>query len=444
MNAWLHPSVGLVGRILAIVLLTILIEFCASTVLYDRASSLRVREDEAHRVAEHLASASRVMIQRNPAERPVVAARLSSKNFTVRWLPTMPPTPPMSAALIDMRDQITAWEPTLNDHSLHLYLKEPGRGGTVAGGMMLADGSWIAFKAPQLVDEGKFRVTWFAMMGVIATGASLIAILLIRWTLRPVRTLSKAAALIGHGQEVEPVPEQGGGEVRGLIRAFNDMQARIHSLIADRTEALAAVGHDLRTPLSRLQLRAEAIGDARLRSAISTDVREMEGMVSSLLAYLGGEDDPEPRQRVDIAVMMATLVDEVEDAGGVATYAGLDHVESAIRPVGFKRAMRNIVENAAKYGDRVAVTVGADDGALVIVVEDDGPGIAPDKLEEVLKPFVRLDPARGRNTGGLGLGLAISVRAIEREGGGLSLANRAQGGLCVTVRLPKEIAAVAA
>lgn len=438
MNAWLHPSVGLVGRILAIVLLTILIEFCASTVLYDRASNLRVREDEAHRVAEHLASASRVMIQRQPAERPAVAARLSSKNFMVRWLPVMPPTPPMSAALIDMRDQITAWEPVLSDHHLHLYLKAPGRGGTVAGGIMLADGSWLAFKAPQLVDENKFRVAWFAMMGVIAIGVSLIAILLIRWTLRPVRTLSKAAALIGHGQEVEPIPEHGGGEVRGLIRAFNEMQSRIHSLIADRTEALAAVGHDLRTPLSRLQLRSEAISDDALRGAISTDVREMEGMVSSLLAYLGGEDDPEARQRVDVAVMVATLVDEVEDAGGVASYDGLDHAERLVRPVGFKRAMRNIVENAAKYGDRVAVHVLDEDGALVIIVEDDGPGIAPDMLDEVLKPFIRLDPARGRNTGGLGLGLAISARAIEREGASLTLVNREQGGLRVTVRLPRE------
>jgi signal transduction histidine kinase len=438
LNAWLHPSVGLVGRILAIVLLTILIEFCASTVLYDRASNLRVREDEAHRVAEHLASASRVMIQRQPAERPAVAARLSSKNFMVRWLPVMPPTPPMSAALIDMRDQITAWEPVLSDHHLHLYLKAPGRGGTVAGGIMLADGSWLAFKAPQLVDENKFRVAWFAMMGVIAIGVSLIAILLIRWTLRPVRTLSKAAALIGHGQEVEPIPEHGGGEVRGLIRAFNEMQSRIHSLIADRTEALAAVGHDLRTPLSRLQLRSEAISDDALRGAISTDVREMEGMVSSLLAYLGGEDDPEARQRVDVAVMVATLVDEVEDAGGVASYDGLDHAERLVRPVGFKRAMRNIVENAAKYGDRVAVHVLDEDGALVIIVEDDGPGIAPDMLDEVLKPFIRLDPARGRNTGGLGLGLAISARAIEREGASLTLVNREQGGLRVTVRLPRE------
>ncbi|MDF0545813.1 ATP-binding protein [Sphingobium sp. H39-3-25] len=443
MNAWLHPSVGLVGRILAIVLLTILIEFCASTVLYDRASNLRVREDEAHRVAEHLASASRVMIQRQPAERPAVAARLSSKNFSVRWLPVMPPAPPMSAALIDMRDQVIAWEPALNDHHLHLYLKAPGRGGTVAGGIMLADGSWLAFKAPQLVDENKFRVAWFAMMGVIAIGVSLIAILLIRWTLRPVRTLSKAAALIGHGQEVEPIPEHGGGEVRGLIRAFNEMQSRIHSLIADRTEALAAVGHDLRTPLSRLQLRSEAISDDALRAAISTDVREMEGMVSSLLAYLGGEDDPEARQRVDVAVMVATLVDEVEDAGGLASYEGLDHAERSVRPVGFKRAMRNIVENAAKYGDRVAVTVQDDDGALVIIVEDDGPGIAPDMLDEVLKPFIRLDPARGRNTGGLGLGLAISARAIELEGASLTLMNREEGGLRVTVRLPREAPASA-
>jgi two-component system osmolarity sensor histidine kinase EnvZ len=437
LKAVFHPSVGLVGRILAIVLLTVLIEFLASTVLYDRASSLRVREDEAHRVAEHLATASRVLVQRPPAERPAIAARFSSKNFTVRWLGAMPPLPPMSAALNDMREQITAWEPGLSDHHLHLYLKDL-RGGTVTGSIMLADGSWMAFQAPQLVNQKKFRLAWFAMMGVIAVGVSLIAMLLIRSTLRPVRTLSRAAERIGHGQEVEPIAETGGEEVRGLIRAFNEMQARIHSLIADRTEALAAVGHDLRTPLSRIQLRAEGIGDGRLRQAISTDVREMEGMVSSLLAYLGGENDPEPLQRVDLAVMAATLADQVQDAGGDARYAGPAHLEWSVRPMGFKRALRNIVENAAKYGDRVVVTVREGDGGAEILVEDDGPGIAEDRMADALKPFVRLDPARGRNTQGLGLGLAITARAVAREGGRLTLANRPEGGLRVTVFLPDQ------
>lgn len=439
MKALLHPSVGIVGRILAIVLLTILVEFCAGTILYDRASGLRVREDEANRMAEHLATSARVMIQRAPPERPAMANRLSSGNFTVRWQRTLPPPSPMSADLFDMRDQIVEREPVLANHDLRLYLREPGRRTIVTGSLRLDDGTWLTFNAPQLVEEGKFRFAWIAMMIGVAVSLSLIAALLIRATLRPVRRLSIAAARIGHGEQ-EIIPETGVSEVRDLIRAFNEMQGRIHSLIADRVEALAAVGHDLRTPLARLQLRAEGIDDPRLRDAIGHDVREMSAMVSSLLAYLGGDEDPETPQRVDIAVLAATIVDDISDAGGVADYAGPDHLTHVVRPVGFKRALRNIVENAAKYGDSLRVTL--EDGAdhLLLHVDDDGPGIAPDRLQDVFRPFVRLDDARGRDTQGLGLGLAIAVRAVEIEGGSIALANRPEGGLRVTIRLDRAAA----
>lgn len=440
MRALLHPSVGLAGRIVAIVLLTILIEFCASTLLYDRASRVRVREDEAHRVAEHLASALRVVGQRSAHERPGMASRLSTKNFYVEWVTAPPAIPPMSADLRDMRDQIVIWEPVLAAHDLRLYLKEPGRKGLVTGTLRVPGGGWLSFRAPHLVDEGKFRIAWMAMMLVVAIGVALIAGLLLRATLRPLRHLSDAAAHVGD-REQAPIPESGGGEVRRLIRAFNDMQGRIHSLIKDRTEALAAVGHDLRTPLARLQLRAESIADDELRQEIEEDVTEMSAMVASLLAYLGGEDDPEPAQPVDIAVMAATLVDEIADRTGRAEYQGPNHLEHAVRPVGFKRAVRNLVENAAKYGQTVIVTImePTEGDYVVLSVEDDGPGISPARLEDVLRPFVRLDAARGRDTQGLGLGLAIALRAVEREGGTLRLSNKPESGLKAEIRLPRTV-----
>jgi signal transduction histidine kinase len=431
----MHPSVGLVGRILAIVLLTILIEFCASTILYDRASSLRVREDEAHRVAEHLAVAARVVSERPEADRPAAAEGLSTKNFVVRWAASLPPRPPMSADLMEMRRQIAGWEPILARDGLRLYLKEPGRGGVVTGSVELPDGSWLLFKAPLLVSEQKFRIAWIAMMLVVAVALSLIASLLVRWTLRPLRTLSEAAVRFGHG-EPSPVPDMGSGEIRRLVRAFNVRQARIHSLISDQVEALAAVGHDLRTPLARLMLRADAIPDQTLRISMSEDIAEMERMVASLLAYLGGDDDPETPVRVDLASMVSSLVDEISDRGGTASLTAPDHLEHVVRPGGFKRAVRNLVENAAKYGSAMHVTLEANPVAIILTVEDDGPGIAEDEIANVLKPFVRLDTARGRDTKGLGLGLAIAVRAIEREGGALELSNHPEGGLRARITLP--------
>lgn len=438
MKAVLHPSFGLVGRILAIVLLTILVEFFAGTVLYDRASNLRVREDEANRVAEHLASASRVMTQRAPLERPALASRFSSPHFEVSWQKYAPSAPPMSADLQEMRSQIVAREPILDNHQLRLYLTQPGRGTLVTGSLRLDDGTWLTFTAPQLVKESKFRIAWIAMMVVVAVGLSLIATLMIRATLHPVRRLAIAAGRIGHGEQ-EHIDEVGVSEVRDLIRAFNDMQARIHSLIADRVEALAAVGHDLRTPLARLHLRAESIDDDQLRHAIGEDVREMAAMVSSLLAYLGGDEDPESPQPVDLAVTAATLVDDMTDQGFEAAYSGPDHLTQILRPVGFKRALRNIIENAVKYGDAAYLGLQEREGAILLSVEDNGPGIAEDRLQDVMRPFVRLDDARGRNTQGLGLGLAIAVRAVEMENGRIALSNRPTGGLRVEITLPRRI-----
>ena len=232
------------------------------------------------------------------------------------------------------------------------------------------------------------------------------------------------------------VPEAGPAELRHVIRAFNAMQARIHRLIADRTQALAAVGHDLRTPLARMQLRTDAIADPDLRRAFSADVSEMEALVGSVLSYLAGDDDPEAPVRMDVAVLAATIVDDAFDHGGDATYAGDDHLEAAVRPIGLKRALGNLVENALHYGHRARVSVHAEAGEVIVRVDDDGPGIPEERMADVLQPFARLDPARSRNTSGLGLGLAIVVRAAEADGGTLHLANRPEGGLRAELRLP--------
>jgi signal transduction histidine kinase len=269
-------------------------------------------------------------------------------------------------------------------------------------------------------------------MIVLSAGA-----LLFGRTLRPMRMLARAAERIGRGGGVT-LPEAGPGEVRRVIRAFNAMQARIHQLIGDRTQALAAVGHDLRTPLARMQLRTDSIADPGLRRAFEADVTEMEAMVGSLLAYLGGENDPEAPVRTDVAVMAATVVDDMIDRGEAASYDGADHVEATVRAMGLKRAIANLVENALHYGGCARVAVLEAGEELVIRVDDDGPGIPADRIEDAVRPFSRLDPARGRNTRGLGLGLAIVARAAELEGGMLHLENRAEGGLRAELRLPRR------
>jgi signal transduction histidine kinase len=169
---------------------------------------------------------------------------------------------------------------------------------------------------------------------------------------------------------------------------------------------------------------------------VQNDLAEMEAMVTSLMAFLGGESEPERPVLVDIAVLCASIVDDAADHGHDATYVGPDHFERAVRRSGFRRAVVNLVENALHYGGSATLTLAIEDGATVIRVEDDGPGIPDESLADVLEPFVRLDTARKRDTVGFGLGLSIVLRAVEAEGGRLELHNRDAGGLCAAIVLP--------
>jgi signal transduction histidine kinase len=186
-----------------------------------------------------------------------------------------------------------------------------------------------------------------------------------------------------------------------------------------------------------LQLRLEGLADVEARDAMSGDLAEMEAMIDSLLAFLGGEKNGEPSVRTDIAVTVATVVDAFQDQDADVTYDGPDHLEINAHPMLLRRAVINLVENALHYGHRAEVSVERRSGEVLIRVDDDGPGIPEDKLEEVLRPFARLDQARQRNTRGLGLGLAIVAKAVDQEDGTLTLANRPEGGLRVEIRLPQ-------
>jgi signal transduction histidine kinase len=428
-------SIGILGQILAILLLTVLIEFGASTFLYERASRFSLHEDEARRLAEHLVIARKLVAERPPELRPGLANELTTERYHLHWARVLPPPPPLAPELDRTRHQIIAWEPSLERTDLRLRLTSPGRKSTISGGLRLSDGSWLYFSTREAVSRWDF-VTGRALLALVpAIALFIIGGLLIRNALSPIRRLARATERVGVGVQLG-LPEQGTSEVRGLIRAFNTMQERIHRLIAERTQALAAVGHDIRTPLARLQLRLDSVADDALQDAMGRDIAEMEAMVASLLAFLGGEQDPEAAGRVDLAILLRTLADDFSDRGHPTEYIGAESLEAMIRAMGMRRAVTNLLENAFHHGTHARVSLNAMAENIVIAVEDDGPGIAEDRLAEVLLPFARLDSARSRNTGGLGLGLAIVVQAVERERGRLHLSNRPQGGLRVEITLP--------
>ena len=225
--------------------------------------------------------------------------------------------------------------------------------------------------------------------------------------------------------------------MRDLIHAFNEMQQRVYESMTNRTQSMLAIGHDLRTPLSRMQLRVESLDlDEETREGMSADLGEMRHMLESLQAFVESGGSRLPAERIDVAVMAQTLVDTAADNGADATFHGLESLEIMARPVSVRRALSNLIENALHYAGSVRVTVQRVDGAAELQFDDDGPGIPAERIDDVLQPFVRLDTARARDTPGMGLGLAIVRRAIQLDNGTLLLRNRPTGGLRVTVRFP--------
>ena len=433
----LHGSAGLIGQIFAILLLAMVLEFGVSTVLYERASQFSVRDDEARRLAEHLLIARKLVDEKPPTARPALARELTTSRYDIRWTPGLPPPPPVPADLDPIYRQIIGWEPDLARASLRIHQPSPGNRAVTEGGLQLSDSSWLYFGTRQAIHQPDHIIERVVLAMVPAAVLILMGGLLVRRTLLPLRRLALAADGVGSGSDRdEEVPEIGPSEVRRVTGAFNRMHARIYQLIEDRTQALAAVGHDLRTPLARLRLRADRIGDDGIRAAIEADVEEMSAMVASLLAYLGGEDEIEPLAMTDLAVLCSTLCDDIADRGREGAYDGPAHLELPLRRVTIKRAMVNLVENALHYGDSVSLSLVQEPGRIVLRVEDDGPGIPEASLLRVLDPFVRLDTARGRDTIGLGLGLAIVAKAVAEHDGALTLTNRPQGGLCAEIVLP--------
>ena len=428
-----HGPIGLLGRLLAILLLAMAAEFGASTLLYERASSFSVHEEAAEQLAENLVASVRILGAQAPAQREASARLLSSDHYRAFWSPVPPPPSPVSSELARMRAQIVAWEPSLDIAGLQLRL---GAGRLIVGSLRLPDGSALVFRARERVyrwDAELGRV----LLALVPAAAVLIAgMVAIRRTLRPLARLTRAAEGLGAEAHVH-LPEEGTNEVRHLIRAFNAMGDRIHQLVADRTEALAAVGHDLRTPLARLRLRLDALDGEGAEAEIRSDLDEMATMLASLLAFLGGDDDPEPAQRIDLAVLVATIADRFADDGHDVRYEGPAHLDAIVRPSSVRRAVANLAENALSYAGAAEMSVAREGAMIRIAVRDRGPGIPPERLAEVRQPFVRLDEARARNTGGLGLGLAIVARAAAADGGTLHLANRDGGGLEAAILLPE-------
>ena len=264
----------------------------------------------------------------------------------------------------------------------------------------------------------------------------LLAWLVARMTARPIRQLAQAAGALGSDLDRAPLPETGPTEIRQAASAFNAMQARIRRQVQHRTHMLAAITHDLQTPLTRLRLRLEKVGDDELRTKLIDDLGVMQSMVREGLELARSMDSQEPLQRLDLDSLIDSVCADATDAGQDVELQGPSGVRVMAQPNALRRCLTNLLDNATKYGRLARVTVVREQERVVIRIRDAGPGLPPDQLEAVFDPFFRLETSRSRDTGGTGLGLTIARNIAEAHGGTLVLNNLSEGGLEAVLALP--------
>lgn len=254
---------------------------------------------------------------------------------------------------------------------------------------------------------------------------------------RPLSGFAKAAENFSLQGDVAALPERGPREIRAVAKAFNRMRERIRRLVDDRTRMLAAMGHDLRTPITRLRLRSEFIADGELRAQMLRDLDQMMAMTDGVLAFLRDGEARERPTSIDIVSVLRTVCDQFADMGHTVSYQGPDHATLTARPDDLQRAVANLVDNAVWHGAHTVVRLTVAPGIVCIAVEDDGPGIPDERKEAMLEAFVRGEDARTMDGGaGFGLGLAIARAVAQAHGGSLTLQDRAPHGLIARITLP--------
>jgi signal transduction histidine kinase len=280
-----------------------------------------------------------------------------------------------------------------------------------------------------------FRLAGFAVRLAAVALTSWIAA---RWLTYPIKRLANAADELGKNLNSPLIDEVSGpSEVRQASKVFNQMKARIKLQLEERNRFLAAVSHDLRTPLTRLKLRAEKINQQELKSEVQNDLNEMTSIIDTTLDYLRGDEQPEASCLLDIESLINSMAEDANERGNLVTVAGKAR-PIRLQPLAIRRCLNNLLENALRYGERADITISEAESEVIIAIQDAGPGIPVEQLETVFAPFYRLDASRSKHSGGVGLGLSIARDMARKQDGNIALENAAEGGLIATLHLPKQ------
>ena len=454
----------LTGRLILTLLIGLLAAqlIGAAILLRDRASA--IYQASGLGAAQRIAAIVQVLDRIEPAARTALLPALNSRELRIALTTDMPPVEvgedlhtahlrtilqrllgdarPVRVALVEPMFGVEARERHKRSHRpMHpgpMADFFPPRGVAFAVSTQLVDGTWASFEHGLSGEPFAWPWRLLLTLAVLLVSVIALALLAVRWLTRPLAVLANAADELGRDIRRSPLPEDGPAEVRRAAAAFNTMQTRLQTYLREREQMLAAVSHDLRTPITRLRLRAELIEDETLRAKFARDLAEMETMTAAALDFLRGARTDEPVQPVDVLALLESLQADLEEAGHAVRVEGEAAAPYPARPLALKRCLANLIENAVKYGGRAVVRVEDDAAQLRIIVADTGPGIPEAEIERVFEPFYRIEGSRSRDTGGVGLGLSVARDIARAHGGELTLHNRTGGGLDAILTLPRR------
>jgi signal transduction histidine kinase len=306
----------------------------------------------------------------------------------------------------------------------------------------LHNGRWLTIGPSHTAARRRLILSLaFIFAGTLVIAA--VAVLTARSLIAPLSQLATAADALGRSPEIVETPRPAIRELAAIHKAFETMKSRLKRFVAERTHMLAAISHDLRTPLTRLRLQAEFVAAGELREGMLANIDAMGDMLAETLSFAEGDASSEVSAPFDLASILISLCDEAFDAGVQAEYQGPDHATACGKRTAIRRMFANLIDNAVRHGGAARVTLSENASDWVVAIADDGPGIPAESFERAFEPFQRLESSRNRETGGTGLGLSIARDIALAHGGQISLANAALGstGLVVSVLLPKALAA---
>jgi signal transduction histidine kinase len=427
---------GISGQIAALVVASIIAIHLIITItfLIHRPDQIDPLIDRGH---GQLAAVIQLLGTAPAADRPQLFADIS-RAFPQLEIESLPSDPPAAAGGPPNPEMRALYRRLGNGYRISSLTRDADDAQRIA--VVLPDGAAISAK---FVQNARMRPFWTEpwmmtlLFGVISV--ALLGLWAARALTAPLSAFARAAENFSLNGAAAPLPERGPEEIRSVAKALNRMRERITVLIDDRTKMLAAISHDLRTPITRMRLRAEFIEDDGHRGHMLRDLDQMRSMLESVLSFLRNDRKLESMTLADIATTLQLVADQFADMGHRIAYDGPEHAMATVRPDDLHRSVTNLVDNAIRFGAETTIRLITSPDRMTIEVEDDGPGISDARKDVMLEPFVRGDAARNMNdASGFGLGLSIARAIVLAHGGELSLNDRQPHGLIVRIQLPSR------